>query len=100
MALVPEDAVLIKNGQKTTIPVAQLRPGDIIEIAPGGRLPTDAVLVSGFASFDESALTGESVPVERNVGERWQQAAYLLIEPFKCRWYQSKVKMRLTAFYS
>ncbi|MEZ2892491.1 zinc/cadmium/mercury/lead-transporting ATPase [Providencia rettgeri] len=70
MALVPEDAVLIKNGQKTTIPVAQLRPGDIIEIAPGGRLPTDAVLVSGFASFDESALTGESVPVERNVGEK------------------------------
>ncbi|MEX5734861.1 cation transporter, partial [Providencia hangzhouensis] len=51
MALVPEDAVLIKNGQKTTIPVAQLQPGDIIEIAPGGRLPTDAVLVSGFASF-------------------------------------------------
>lgn len=70
MALVPEDAVLIKDGQKTTIPVAQLRPGDIIEIAPGGRLPTDAVLVSGFASFDESALTGESVPVERNAGEK------------------------------
>ncbi|NIA42712.1 MULTISPECIES: zinc/cadmium/mercury/lead-transporting ATPase [Providencia] len=70
MALVPEDAVLIKDGEKSTIPVAQLRPGDIIEIAPGGRLPTDAVLVSGFASFDESALTGESVPVERNVGEK------------------------------
>ncbi|WP_272513230.1 zinc/cadmium/mercury/lead-transporting ATPase [Providencia sp. PROV215] len=70
MALVPEDAVLIKNGQKTTIPVAQLRPGDIIEIAPSGRLPTDAVLVSGFASFDESALTGESVPVERNIGDK------------------------------
>lgn len=70
MALVPEDAILIKNGQKTTVPVAQLRPGDIIEVAPGGRLPTDAVLVSGFASFDESALTGESVPVERNIGEK------------------------------
>ncbi|EFB72650.1 cadmium-exporting ATPase [Providencia rustigianii DSM 4541] len=70
MALVPEDAILIKNGQKTTVPVAQLRPGDVIEIAPGGRLPTDAVLVSGFASFDESALTGESVPVERNAGEK------------------------------
>ncbi|EUD12584.1 zinc/cadmium/mercury/lead-transporting ATPase [Providencia alcalifaciens] len=70
MALVPEDAVLIKDGQKTSVPVAQLRPGDIIEIAPGGRLPTDAVLVSGFASFDESALTGESVPVERSAGEK------------------------------
>ncbi|WP_272516752.1 zinc/cadmium/mercury/lead-transporting ATPase [Providencia sp. PROV209] len=70
MALVPEDTVLIKDGQKTSVPVAQLRPGDIIEIAPGGRLPTDAVLVSGFASFDESALTGESVPVERSAGEK------------------------------
>ncbi|WP_272522607.1 zinc/cadmium/mercury/lead-transporting ATPase [Providencia sp. PROV202] len=70
MALVPEDAVLIKDGQKTSVPVAQLRPGDIIEIAPGGRLPTDAVLIAGFASFDESALTGESVPVERSAGEK------------------------------
>ncbi|WP_121785070.1 heavy metal translocating P-type ATPase, partial [Pseudomonas aeruginosa] len=42
----------------------------IIEIAPGARLPTDAELISGFASFDESALTGESVPVERLQGEK------------------------------
>ncbi|WP_368884567.1 zinc/cadmium/mercury/lead-transporting ATPase [Providencia vermicola] len=70
MALVPEEAILVKDGKKTTVPVSQLRPGDIIEIAPGGRLPTDAELVSGFASFDESSLTGESVPVERNVGEK------------------------------
>lgn len=70
MALVPEDAVVIKDGQKVSVPVAQLRPGDIIEIAPGGRLPTDAELLSEFASFDESALTGESVPVERAQGEK------------------------------
>lgn len=70
MALVPEDAVVIKEGQKVSVPVAQLRPGDIIEIAPGGRLPTDAELLSEFASFDESALTGESVPVERAQGEK------------------------------
>ncbi len=70
MALVPEDAVVIKDRQKVSLPVAQLRPGDIIEIAPGGRLPTDAELLSEFASFDESALTGESVPVERAQGEK------------------------------
>ena len=70
MALVPEDAVVIKDGQKVSVPVAQLRPGDVIEIAPGGRLPTDAELLSEFASFDESALTGESVPVERAQGEK------------------------------
>ncbi|MBG2709424.1 zinc/cadmium/mercury/lead-transporting ATPase [Proteus mirabilis] len=70
MALVPEEATLVKEGKKQTVPVAQLRPGDIIEIAPGSRLPTDAELVSAFASFDESALTGESVPVERLQGEK------------------------------
>ncbi len=42
----------------------------MIEIAPGGRLPADAELLNPFASFDESALTGESVPVERQQGEK------------------------------
>ncbi|MFD0709667.1 zinc/cadmium/mercury/lead-transporting ATPase [Photorhabdus akhurstii] len=70
MALVPEEALLVKNGEKRTVPVSDLRPGDIIEIAPGGRLPTDAELLNSFASFDESALTGESIPVERMQGEK------------------------------
>ncbi|HCH49549.1 MAG TPA: zinc/cadmium/mercury/lead-transporting ATPase [Proteus sp.] len=70
MALVPEEAILVKDGKKQTVSVSKLRPGDIIEIAPGSRLPTDAELVNAFASFDESALTGESVPVERLQGEK------------------------------
>ncbi|WON77149.1 zinc/cadmium/mercury/lead-transporting ATPase [Serratia sp. UGAL515B_01] len=70
MALVPEDALLIRNGERERISVADLRPGDVIEIAPGARLPADAELLSPFASFDESALTGESVPVERHLGEK------------------------------
>ena len=70
MALVPEEALLLKNGKRTPVPVASLRPGDIIEISPGGRLPADAELMTPFASFDESALTGESVPVERVQGEK------------------------------
>ncbi|MFC0226020.1 zinc/cadmium/mercury/lead-transporting ATPase [Serratia aquatilis] len=70
MALVPEDALLIHNGERKRVSVANLRPGDVIEIAPGGRLPADAQLLSPFASFDESALTGESVPVERHLGEK------------------------------
>ncbi|MFL4557960.1 zinc/cadmium/mercury/lead-transporting ATPase [Yersinia kristensenii] len=70
MALVPEEALLLKNGERQRVPVASLRPGDIIEISPGGRLPADAELMTPFASFDESALTGESVPVERMQGEK------------------------------
>ncbi|RCX00538.1 zinc/cadmium/mercury/lead-transporting ATPase [Marinomonas foliarum] len=65
MALLPEEALIIKNGERQKIAIADLRPGDEIEVSPGERLPADAELLSEMASFDESALTGESVPVER-----------------------------------
>jgi Cd2+/Zn2+-exporting ATPase len=70
MELVPEDALLIQGSVRKRVPVASLRPGDVIEIAPGGRLPADAELLNPCASFDESALTGESVPVERQQGQK------------------------------
>lgn len=70
MALKPDTAIRVRDGVRETVAQRDLRPGDIIEVAAGGRLPADGQLLSPFASFDESALTGESVPVERNVGER------------------------------
>lgn len=70
MELVPEDALLLQGTERKRVPVSSLRPGDVIEIAPGGRLPADAELLNPFASFDESALTGESVPVERQQGQK------------------------------
>lgn len=70
MALIPDSAVLIVDGKSTRVPVADLRPDDMIEVAAGGRLPTDATLLDNAASFDESALTGESVPIERQPGEK------------------------------
>ncbi|CAB1207539.1 zinc/cadmium/mercury/lead-transporting ATPase [Serratia liquefaciens] len=70
MELVPEDALLLQGTERRRVPVSSLRPGDVIEIAPGGRLPADAELLNPFASFDESALTGESVPVERQQGQK------------------------------
>ncbi|KQA19491.1 zinc/cadmium/mercury/lead-transporting ATPase [Vibrio metoecus] len=69
MALVPENALRIENGQRITVPVEQLQPGDVIEVAPGGRLPADGRLLAA-ASLDNSALTGESLPVELTAGER------------------------------
>jgi Cd2+/Zn2+-exporting ATPase len=69
MALMPETALLFADGKCMEVPVSQLKPGDEIEIAPGGRLPADAVLQGNTAEFDESALTGESLPVERAPGE-------------------------------
>ncbi|WP_299998699.1 Zn(II)/Cd(II)/Pb(II) translocating P-type ATPase ZntA [uncultured Cedecea sp.] len=69
MALKPDSAIRIRNGQRETVAQTELRPGDIIEVAAGGRLPADGRLLNAFASFDESALTGESIPVEHQKGE-------------------------------
>ena len=70
MALTPQTAYRIDpEGSRTEVPARQLVPGDIIEILPGGRLPVDGELLTPGASFDESALTGESVPVERDQGQ-------------------------------
>jgi len=70
MALKPDTATQVVDGQRKTVAIQDLRPGDIIEVAAGGRLPADGALLSDYASFDESALTGESIPVERTAGEK------------------------------
>ncbi|MEL4394687.1 zinc/cadmium/mercury/lead-transporting ATPase [Shewanella algae] len=70
MALVPDKALRLNDGQRQEVAASELRPGDIIEVAPGARLPADAELLDASAAFDESALTGESIPVERIKGER------------------------------
>ena len=69
MALKPDKAVRVRNEQREEIAAAMLRPGDIIEVAAGERLPADARLLAPFASFDESALTGESIPAEHQQDE-------------------------------
>ena len=70
MALKPEVATRIRHAERETIALEELRPGDVIEVAAGGRLPADGRLLTPFASFDESALTGESIPVERQQDEK------------------------------
>lgn len=70
VALKPEVATRLRDGNRESVALADLRPGDVIEVAAGGRLPADGRLISPFASFDESALTGESIPVERAAGEK------------------------------
>ncbi len=70
MALKPETATRVIDGQRETVAINTLRPGDVIEVPAGGRLPADGALVTVTASFDESALTGESIPVARAAGEK------------------------------
>ncbi|MEH8141038.1 zinc/cadmium/mercury/lead-transporting ATPase [Aeromonas veronii] len=74
MALVPDKALRIRTTAESEVReevgADELRPGDIIEIAPGARLPADARLLDELGAFDESALTGESIPVERRQGDK------------------------------
>lgn len=70
MALKPETATRVAGNERQTVAINALRPGDVIEVAAGGRLPADGTLLTATASFDESALTGESIPVERAAGEK------------------------------
>ncbi|WP_417878896.1 zinc/cadmium/mercury/lead-transporting ATPase [Vibrio sp.] len=69
MELVPENATKIVNDERVIVAAASLQPGDIVEVSPGSRLPADGQLQDNSASFDESALTGESIPVEHQKGD-------------------------------
>ncbi len=70
MELTPDTALKITpDGNKEEVPVSVLFPGDLIEVLPGNRLPVDAELLTANTSFDESALTGESIPVDHDIGD-------------------------------
>ncbi|QIQ21990.1 zinc/cadmium/mercury/lead-transporting ATPase [Zophobihabitans entericus] len=70
MALMPEETVKIVDGKREVVSSKSLVPGDIIEISSGSRLPADVELISEIANIDESALTGESIPVEYRSGAK------------------------------
>jgi P-type Cu+ transporter len=69
-ALRPDTARLRRDGAELSVPLAQVQPGDEVVVRPGERLPTDGVVVDGRSHLDESLLTGESLPVAREAGDR------------------------------
>lgn len=68
MELAPDTAVRLREGKEEEIPVEQVRKGDVLFIRPGSKIPLDGIVVKGVSSVDESMLTGESIPVEKEVG--------------------------------
>ncbi|HEY3367631.1 MAG TPA: heavy metal translocating P-type ATPase [Symbiobacteriaceae bacterium] len=70
MALAPEDALVRRNGAEHRVPVADLYRGDLVIVGPGERVAADGVIRKGSSAVNEAAITGESIPVEKSVGEK------------------------------
>lgn len=69
MSLTPDTATVLRQGGEEVIPIQQLQVGDEIVVKPGELIPTDALILSGFSTINQAAITGESLPVEKTVGD-------------------------------
>ena len=69
MKLAPKTAVLERNGQEVTVPIDQVRKGDVFVVRPGENIPVDGIVLEGESAVNESALTGESIPVDKAPGD-------------------------------
>ena len=69
MRLAPKKAVLIRDGKEVTVPVEQVKTGDVFAVKPGESIPVDGTVLSGSSAVNEAALTGESIPVDKSEGD-------------------------------
>lgn len=75
MKMAPKEALLLRNGEEIRLPVSEVGVGDIFLVKPGEAVPVDGEILSGTAALDEAALTGESVPVDKGVGDAVRAAS-------------------------
>lgn len=69
MKLAPKTATVIRNGSEEVVSIEQVRKGDIFVVKPGENIPVDGIVLEGTSAVNESALTGESIPVDKNAGD-------------------------------
>lgn len=69
MGLAPKTAIILNNGEEIEVPIDEVKLDDIVIVKPGTKLPVDGVIVDGYASIDESMLTGESMPVDKKIND-------------------------------
>ena len=74
MNLAPETAVLLVDGVEKTVPVEEVKVGDLFVVRPGDKIPVDGIVTEGQSAVNESALTGESIPVEKQTGDKVSSA--------------------------
>lgn len=85
MDLAPKTAVLIRDGEEVTVDIDEVAVGDIFAVRPGESVPVDGVVLEGNSAVDESALSGESIPVDKTAGSRVSAATINQSGYLKCR---------------
>ena len=70
MKLAPKTATLLQEGREVTVPIQQVKKGDLFVVKPGENIPVDGVVLEGSSAVNESALTGESIPVDKSAGDQ------------------------------
>ncbi len=85
MNLAPRVAVVVRDGEEQEIPADQVAVGDIVVVSPGGSVPVDGVVLEGISTVDESAITGESIPVPKEKGDQVVAATINRTGTFKFR---------------
>ena len=85
MKLAPQTAILVRDGEEVEVGIEEVRPGDVFAVRPGENIPVDGVVLEGSAAVDESALTGESIPVDKAEGDRVSAATVNRSGYLRCR---------------
>ena len=85
MRLAPKTAVLLRDGKETEVPVEEVQPGDLFAVRPGANIPVDGIVTEGASAVNESALTGESIPVDKAEGDPVSAATINTSGYLKCR---------------
>ena len=70
MDLAPKTATILRNNKEVIVPIEEVLKDDIVIVKPGESIPVDGVIIQGSSSIDQSAITGESIPVEKNIGDK------------------------------
>lgn len=85
MNLAPKTAVILKDGIETEVPIDSVQKGDIFVVRPGENIPVDGIILEGSSAVNESALTGESIPVDKNIGDKVSAATINQSGFIRCR---------------
>lgn len=97
MDLLPASATLLQNGHEKLVPASELQPDDLVLVRPGHTLPADGVIIDGNSAVDESALTGEYLPISKSSGDQVVGGTINVEHPLKVRITEVGANTRLSA---